>query len=110
MAYLSGSEIKAEAIEIIRQHPEGIRPTALLKIIQQRHPETKDGAIRVAVRKLDQDFPEIVGKDERWYFLRKYDARSAMAAPKPAKLKTEKAPRKVAAPKREGEGENRVTH
>lgn len=70
MAKLSGSEIKAKAIEIIKQHPEGIGPTKLRDIIIGRHPETKDGTIRGAVWKLDQDFPALIGKGPNGYYIK----------------------------------------
>lgn len=107
---LSGSEIKQKAIDIIKQHPDGIGPTALLKIIQPRHPETKNGTIRGAVWKLDQDFPEIVGKGPSgYYMLGKGAPRPPAKAPKLKAPKAGKAPRKAASPKREKKSADRVT-
>lgn len=70
MAYLNGSQIKELALKEIAKHAEGIGPTALLKIIQPRHPETKDGTIRGAVWKLDQDFPALIGKGPNGYYIK----------------------------------------
>lgn len=114
VAKLNGAQIKELALKEIAKHPEGIGPSGLLKIIQPRHPETADGTIRGAVWKLNKDFPEIVGKDERGYFLRKHDARSAMATPTaaqkvpkrvkgPAKSKAKPVPPKMSAADQESE-------
>lgn len=95
MAKLSGSEIKAKAIEIVKQHPEGIGPTKLRDIIIGRHPETKDGTIRGAVWKLDQDFPDVIGKGPNGYYIKgNGKPAAAQKAPKKVAAKREKAPAK----------------
>jgi len=62
-------EIKALALELVRQHPNGIRFGELRAEILARHPMTNAGSVAGAIWRLDAEFPDRVKKPERGLFV-----------------------------------------
>ena len=69
MAKLSVREIQADAVEVIRRNPGGIRYTALVSDIHTRHPETPRNTIHGSVWNLDAVRPNEVRKPSRGLYI-----------------------------------------
>lgn len=69
MAKLSVQQIRDLAKEIVRQLPEGIRFSDLVRRISEEHPETPKNTISGSVWDLDTRFPDLIHKPSRGLFL-----------------------------------------
>lgn len=83
MAKLSVKDIQTAAVAIIREHPGGIRFTALVNEIHRRHPETPVNTIHGSVWNLDAVRPAEVRKPSRGLYV----AAEPSEVPEPAKPK-----------------------
>jgi hypothetical protein len=69
MAKLSVEEIQSAAVAIIREHPGGIRYSALVSAIHDRNPETPRSTIHGSVWNLDAVRPADVRKPSRGLYV-----------------------------------------
>lgn len=83
MAKLTVKEIQAVAVKIIREHPGGIRYSALVDAILALHPETPKNTIHGSVWNLETIRPAEVRKPSRGLYVQA----DAPDAPEPAKSK-----------------------
>lgn len=66
-------QINAKAIDLLEKHPEGIRWTEMLKLIQKSYPDFHPKTINGCVWKLVEKYPNEVYKPEKGLFkLTKY--------------------------------------
>ena len=88
MAKLSVKEIQAEAIKIIRAHPDGIRYTPLVAEILSANPETPETTIASTISGLKALLPNDVHKPSRGLY-QPVQATSPPTPAAPAKLREE---------------------
>jgi hypothetical protein len=62
-------QINAKAIELLEKHPEGIRWTEMLKLIQKAYPDFHPKTINGTVWKLVENNPDKVYKLEKGLFM-----------------------------------------
>ena len=60
--------ISAKAIELLEKHPEGIRWSEMLRLIQEAFPDFHPKTINGCVWKLVEKFPDKVYKPEKGLF------------------------------------------
>ena len=60
--------INAKAIELLEKHPEGIRWSEMLRLIQEAFPDFHPKTINGCVWKLAENFPDKVYKPEKGLF------------------------------------------
>ena len=67
-------QINQKAIELLEKHPEGIRWSEMLSLIQEAYPDFHPKTINGCVWKLVDNFPDKVYKPEKGLFkLKKVD-------------------------------------
>ncbi|MFP3256994.1 MAG: hypothetical protein RXO36_04280 [Candidatus Nanopusillus acidilobi] len=66
--------IREKALELLREHPEGIRYSQLVKALQESNQEIKVNTIHGSIWNLDKIYPDMVIKQGRGIFkLKKYE-------------------------------------
>ena len=65
LAKLTKSDVRQRALEVVADHPGGLRWAELIRIIQDGSPETPRGTIRGSARNLDLHYPDKVVRPER---------------------------------------------
>jgi hypothetical protein len=61
-------QINQKAIELLKKHPEGIRWSEMLSLIQEAYPDFHPKTINGCVWKLVENFPDKVYKPEKGLF------------------------------------------
>ncbi len=61
-------QINQKAIELLEKHPEGIRWSEMLRLIQESFPDFHPKTINGVVWKLVENFPDKVYKPEKGLF------------------------------------------
>jgi len=89
MAKLSVQQIRERAIEIVRQSPNGIRFSDIVRRILQESPETSKNTIIGSIWDLDRRFPDSVHKPIKGVFQPIAEGSSPLTVPPPSKLPRE---------------------
>lgn len=77
---LNRKQIQGRAIDVLEQHPDGVRWSDILKLIEVQSPETPHNSVHGAVHQLLQSDPKIIKVARGTYQLEKYATAQAVEA------------------------------
>ena len=77
---LNRKQIQERAIDVLEQHPDGVRWSDILKLIEVQSPETPHNSVHGAVHQLLQSDPKIIKVARGTYQLEKYATAQAVEA------------------------------
>ncbi len=87
MAKLTKNDVRQQALEVVADHPGGIRWAELIRIIQDGSPETPRGTIRGSARNLDLHYPDKVVRPERGLYRPVHAAQQDTIQPTPEPMR-----------------------